>query len=57
MTKETTKQYLISTDVGFFSVFAGLNLERARVPEALCFIGGHAVFADSMPGWHSLTSG
>ena len=34
--------------------WAGPNLERARVPEALCFTVGHALFADGVPGWHSL---
>ena len=36
------------------NIFAGPNLECARMPEALCFTVGHALFADCVPGWHSL---
>ena len=35
-------------------IFTGPNLDRACMPEALCFTVGHAVFADGMPRWHYL---
>ena len=36
-----------------FGISPGPNLERACVPDALCFAVGHAVFADGVLGWLS----
>ena len=38
------------------TLYAGLKIERARVPGARSFAVGHAAFASCVPGVHALVS-
>ena len=53
---QSTEIKKVSTKRVLYSFNICSNLERARVPKALCFTVGHAGFADGVTGWFILKS-